>query len=251
MSDPVRTERHGSTLVLTLDRPEVRNAVTRAMCETIAGALDDAAGDPDIRVVVVTGAGERAFCAGADLRDVTGAGIEPGSARERYGFGGFVRHPLEKPIIAAVNGDAVGGGAEMLLRVDLAVAAPHARIGFPEVARGVVSGGGGAMRLGRVVGPRLAADLLLTARLIEAPEAHAAGLLNELHADPLARALELAERIAANAPLAVAATLRLARLEREDWEANAREVAHVLASDDVAEGAAAFFERRPPRWTGR
>lgn len=250
MSEPVRVERVGSALVLTIDRPEVRNAVTRAMCETIAAALDEAETDAAVRSVVVTGAGEKAFCAGADLRDVTGAGIEKGSARDRYGFGGFVRHPLEKPLIAAVNGDAVGGGAEMLLRCDLVVAASHARIGFPEVARGVVAGGGGALRLRHVVGPRVAADLLLTGRLVDAPAARESGLVTELHDQPLVRALELAERIAANAPIAIAATLRLLRADAEDWDANAREVERVLGSADVAEGAAAFLERRPPRWTG-
>jgi len=251
-SSVVLTAHIGPALVITLNRPAVLNAVTRSMCETIADALDTAESNPEVRAAILTGTGARSFSSGADLRDVTGEPIDATSARGRYGFGGIVRHPFTKPLIAAVNGLAYGGGCETLLRCDVVLAAGHATFALPEVTRGVVAGGGGAVRLARAVGPRLAAEMLLTGHPIDARRALASGLITGIHEDPLTAALELCQTIADNAPLAIAATLRLLRADEDAaWEANAAEITALLTAEDVQEGAAAFLEKRRPQWRGR
>lgn len=251
--DDLITERRGDVLLLTLNRPQARNAVTLAMAERIAAALDELDADPTLRVGVVTGAGGT-FCAGMDLKGFA-RGERPVVAGR--GFAGLVERPPAKPLIAAVEGYALAGGFEIVLACDLVVAARSAVFGLPEVKRGLTAAAGGLFRLPRRIPYHLAMELILTGRRWPATEAAAAGLVNRLvdAGGAADEALALAAEIAANAPLAVAASKRVV-VESADWplgEAFARQheiVDPVRRSDDAKEGARAFVEKRAPVWTG-
>jgi enoyl-CoA hydratase len=250
----VLTERRDGVLVITLDRPEARNAVNRAVAEGIAAALDALDGDDALAVGVLTGAGA-GFCAGMDLKAFVAG---ESSSVEGRGFAGIVERAARKPLIAAVEGFAVAGGLEVALACDLIVAARGARLGVPEVKRSLVASGGALLRLPRRLPYGVALEMALTGEPIDAERAHALGLVNRL-ADPggaLDAALDLARAIAANGPLAVAATKEI--LERqwgwseEEFWARQEEIAGpVYASRDAREGAVAFAEKRPPVWQGR
>ncbi len=250
MSAAVRVEADGDVLVVTIDRPDARNAVNLAVAEGLAAAVDRLDGDDALRVGVLTGAGGT-FCAGMDLKAFV-AGERP--FVDGRGFAGIVRRPPVKPLIAAVEGWAVAGGFEVALACDLIVAARDAHFGIPEVKRGLVAAGGALIRLPRRIPYHLAAELALTGDPIDAERAHAVGLVARL-ADPggaLAAARELAATIAANGPLAVAATKRiLAADESGAWERQAQFADPVFVSEDAREGARAFAEKRPPVWRGR
>ncbi|HLS77443.1 MAG TPA: crotonase/enoyl-CoA hydratase family protein [Nocardia sp.] len=258
---PVLVERDGHVLVLTINRPHVRNAVNQAVGTTIGYALEEAANDPQVRAVVLTGAGDKAFCAGADLAALSRGEDFYVEGHASWGFGGYVGHFIDKPTIAAVNGLAFGGGAELVLASDLVVAVESAKIGLPEVTRGLIAGAGGAFRLPEQIPRRVAMRLLLTGEPITAAEAQRWGLINEVVPDgkALEAALTLAHTIAANAPLAVWATKRLAygvrdgrpENERDQWKHNLDEVAALLRTEDAAEGPRAFTEKRAPRWKAR
>ncbi len=261
MNDSVLLDREGHTLVITINRPEVRNAVDMGVCLAIGDALSDAEADPDIRAVILTGAGEQAFCSGADLKAI-GRGepiIPPG--REAWGLAGYVNHPISKPTIAAVNGLALGGGTELALASDLIVASENAVFGLPEVKRGRVAGAGGAFRWTRQLPERLALELLFTGESLTAAKALEHHLVNRVVPAALVRAeaLRLAAKIGENGPVAVQATKRIAKgirdgavpAETDFWTHTAREAVTVNASDDARAGLAAFAEKRPPRWTGR
>jgi enoyl-CoA hydratase len=240
----------GDVLVITINRPEARNAVDLAVAEGLAAAVDRLDGDDALRVGVLTGAGGT-FCAGMDLKAfVTGGRPFVGDR----GFAGIVRRPPEKPLIAAVEGWAVAGGFEIALACDLIVAARDARFGIPEVKRGLVAAAGALIRLPRRIPYHLAVELALTGDPIGAERAHAMGLVSRL-AEPdcaVVVARELAATIAANGPLAVAATKRiLAAEEDEAWERQAAIADPVFASEDAREGARAFAEKRAPVWRGR
>ena len=199
---PLLVERDGHLLILTMNRPDVRNAVDRAMAEAIAAAIDELDADPELRVGVLTGVGG-SFCAGLDLKSVL-----DGSERavEGRGFGGLTEAPPRKPLIAAIEGYALAGGFEMALACDLIVAAKGAQMGLPEVKRGLIAGSGGLLRLPRRMPFHLAMELALTGERLSAADAHRWGLVNRL-AEPgeaLALARELASAVAANAPTAVA-----------------------------------------------
>ena len=264
MTDPnppsVLVEREEHVMVLTLNRPDARNAVNADVATRLADALDAAEQDRDIRCVVLTGTGERAFCAGADLKAIGRGEIPIPPGREHYGFGGVVQHPTSTPIVAAVNGFALGGGCEVVLASDLAVAAESATFGLPEVARGLLAAAGGVFRLPQQVPRKVAMRMMLTGEPISSADALRWGLVNEVVPDGqvLDAALELARRVAANAPLAVQASKRLALgkadgripAEDDDWSRNEAEMAAVVGSQDVQEGVLAFIEKRPPRWTG-
>lgn len=258
------SSRHGPVLLLTLNRPTARNAINLAVTAALGTALQAADEDPTVRAVVITGAGDQAFCAGADLKALArGEALAPVSGPgSGWGFAGLVTHPISKPLIAAVNGAALGGGTEIVLACDLAVAAPHATLGLPEVRRGLFAAAGGAFRLAAQMPPKLAMELLLTGDAIDAPRALALGLLNAVVPAPalLDHALALTGRIAANAPLAVRASKRIAHSPHRDgdggaeaaaWRLTKEEQARVFASDDAREGLRAFAEKRPPVWTGR
>jgi enoyl-CoA hydratase len=253
-ADAVITERRGRILIITLNRPEQRNAVNAAMAQGLAAALDELDGDSELSLGVLTGAG-KGFCSGMDLKAFRAG--EPSHVPGR-GFAGIVERPPEKPLIAAIEGFAVAGGLEVALACDLIVAAKGARLGIPEVTRSLVAAGGALLRLPRTMPRNVAMELALTGELIVAERAHALGLVNRLTepGDALEAALGLAGTIAANGPLALAATKRI-MVESADWPdaeffARQREINDpVRNSEDAREGATAFAERRDPVWKGR
>jgi enoyl-CoA hydratase/carnithine racemase len=246
------TERRGSVLVMTLNRPEIRNALDTETAWAVSKAIDQLEADPTLTSAVLTGAGGT-FCAGMDLKAFL-AGENP-SVGSR-GFAGIVERPPVKPVVAAVEGTAIAGGFEIVLACDLIVAAEDARFGLPEVKRGLVAAGGGLLRLSRRVPFYLAMEWALTGEFVSAVQAERAGLVNRLvpPGATLATAIELAEGIARNGPLAVAATKRILA-ECRDWSLDEeferqREISvPVRGSADAREGALAFKEKRPPRWT--
>jgi enoyl-CoA hydratase len=254
MSDEVIVERADGVLVITLNRPEVRNAINAATARAIAAAVDELDASQELSVAVLTGSGGM-FCAGMDLKAFL-VGEQP-SVPGR-GFAGLAEHPPAKPIIAAVEGAAVAGGFEIALACDLIVAAENARFGLPEVQRGLVAAGGGLLRLSRHVPYHLAVEWALTGNYLSAAEARDAGLVSRITApgEALPQAVELARRIARNGPLAVAATKRVLA-ECGDWPSaeaftRQREITDpVRESADAREGARAFVEKRAPQWQGR
>jgi crotonobetainyl-CoA hydratase len=258
---PVLTERVGRTLLVTLNRPAQLNAVNAEVTALLADALEQAKDDDSIWTVVVTGAG-RAFCAGADLKAVASGEPLTAPGYEHFGWGGFVNHFIPKPVIAAVNGVARGGGTEIALACDLAVAQDSATLGLPEVSRGVMAIGGGAFRLPRQIPWKIGLEMLYTGEPITAARAMELGLVNRVvptGTSVVDAALELAERINVNAPLSVQASKRVAYgavhgravLDEPWWEATTRETADMNASQDSKEGPRAFAQKRPPVWTGR
>jgi crotonobetainyl-CoA hydratase len=260
--DAVLVERRGPVMIVTINRPETRNAVNAAVHIGIGEALEEADANAEIRAVIVTGAGDAAFCAGADLKaGARGESIEPPDPRRQaWGFAGYVRHHISKPTIAAVNGFAIGGGTEIVLASDLAIASDRAVFGLSEVKLGVWAGAGGAFRLAAQLPSKIAMELLLTGDRLEVDRALRLGLINVVvpHAELLDRALNLANRIAANAPLSVQAHKRIARGivdgeivgEAAAWSLSDREGAALLHTDDAREGPRAFAERRTPRFRG-
>jgi crotonobetainyl-CoA hydratase len=260
MSGGVLTEVSDGVLVVTLDRPPA-NAVDVATSEALHGAFRRLDGDPGLRVAVLTGGGERFFCAGWDLK-AAAAGEPVDADHGPGGFAGLTEYfSLRKPVIAAVNGLALGGGFELALAADLVVAAEHAEMALPEVRLGIVPDSGGLLRLPRRIPPAVATELLLTGRRMPAAEAARWGLVNDVvpAGRLLDRAMSLARTIGESAPLAVAAVkeIRAATesLSVEDGYALLR-TGHLpvyramLRSADAEEGPRAFVERRPPRWKG-
>jgi enoyl-CoA hydratase len=250
----VRTERRGGVLTITIDRREMRNAIDTETAWAISNALDELDADRELVAAVLTGAGGT-FCAGMDLKAFL-AGERPSVGAR--GFAGIVEQPPVKPVIAAVEGAAVAGGFEIVLACDLVVAADNSRFGLPEVKRGLVAAGGGLMRLPRRVPYHLAMEWALTGEFISAAKAEQFGLVNRLvpAGSALEQAIELAKLIAANGPLAVAATKKIV-VESPDWPQETafvrqREITEpVRSSEDAREGALAFREKRAPRWQGR
>ncbi|MTD15988.1 crotonase/enoyl-CoA hydratase family protein [Nakamurella sp. YIM 132087] len=251
--------RDGTVGVITLNRPKAMNSANAALSDLVGEYLEQIAADPEVRVGVITGTG-RAFCAGMDLKAFA-AGEDVAGKHPEWGFAGAAQHWIDKPLIAAVNGFAFGGGAELMLACDLAVISSTASIAVPEVKRGLFAAGGGAVRLARLLPRRLAAELLLTGRPLTAPEALAAGLVNRMvEPDELMPAtLELAREIGANAPLALQVTKQVMYRSLaagddwtdEAWAENAAAFAKIAVSADAAEGATAFAEKRDPVWTGK
>jgi enoyl-CoA hydratase len=254
MTDEVAVTVDAGVMTIAIDRPEQRNAMTLAAAEGIAAALTELDDDPGVSAAVLTGTGGT-FCTGMDLkRFLAGERAHiPGR-----GFGGLVEAPPRKPLIAAVEGWALGGGFELVLACDLVVAGRSARFGLPEATRGLIARAGGATRLPRRLPRAIALELLLTGDPLTAERAAHHGLVNRVVEDgtALAAGRELAGKVAANAPLAVMAAKALA-LDSADWpegELFTRQAAYaepVFASADAQEGARAFAERRAPRWTGR
>ena len=251
---PLLTERRGRVLLITINRPDQRNAVNAAVAAGIAGALDELDADAGLSVGVLFGVG-KGFCAGMDLKAFV-TGERP--FIEGRGFAGITQRAAEKPLIAAVEGFALAGGLEVALACDLIVAARGARLGIPEVKRGLVAAGGGLLRLPRALPRNVAMEMALTGDPIEAERAHELGLVNRLTepGEALSAALELAETIAANGPLALAATKRIL-VQSPDWpdseffERQQPFRDSAFDSEDAREGATAFAERRAPEWKGR
>jgi enoyl-CoA hydratase len=252
--DPVLTERRGGVLLVTLNRPDARNAVNTALAEGIAAALDDLDADSELTVGVLTGAG-KGFSAGMDLKAFV-AGERPWVGDR--GFAGIVQRSARKPLIAAVEGFAMAGGLEIALACDLVVASREARLGIPEVKRSLVAAAGALRRLPQRLPLNVAMEMALTGDPISAERAHALGLVSRV-TEPggaVDAALELAAAIARNGPLALDATkeilLRQADwTEEEFWREQGERVAPVMSSDDAREGATAFSEKRDPVWKGR
>ena len=247
----VQTRRAGSVLVIPLQREHRRNAIDRTMADALDAALNLLEDAQDIRSGVLTG-GPQVFCAGSDL------GSRGDYVTRRGGEYGIIRRRRRKPLIAAVEGLALGGGMEIALACDLVVAAVNARFGLPEVMRGVVPTCGALFRAVQALPPNLAREMVLTGEPIDASRAHAAGWVNRLTepGQALSGALALAQRISGNAPLSVQASLEamngwLARHEADGWDATERAMQGIRGSEDTQEGIRAFFERRPPVWRGR
>jgi enoyl-CoA hydratase len=251
----VEVERRDGVGIIRLNRPEARNAVNGDLATGVEAALDDFEADDTIQAVVITGNGPT-FSAGADLKLIAaGRGAEMATARGN--FAGLVRRDFPKPIIAAVNGAAFAGGFEIVLACDLVVAAEEAQFGIPEVKRGLFAAAGALIRLPKRIPLALATELAITGDPIDAHRALQLGLVSRVVplAEVVDAALELAARIAANGPLAVRKTLQMVReagdlTEEEAWPRNFELAMEVFASKDSIEGATAFAEKRPPRWTG-
>jgi enoyl-CoA hydratase len=250
----VLTERRDGVLVITLNRPDARNAVNAALAEGVGAALDELDADDELRVGVLTGAG-KGFSSGMDLKAFV-AGESP--YVEGRGFAGITRRSSRKPLIAAIEGFAVAGGFEVALSCDLIVASKGARLGIPEVKRSLVAAAGALFRLPRRIPYHLAMELALTGDPIDAERGHQLGLVNRL-AEPggaLDAALELAGDIVKNGPLALIASKEIVQgsrdwTEEESWEKQGPIAGPVMGSEDAREGATAFAEKRDPVWKGR
>jgi enoyl-CoA hydratase len=251
MADAILTEVADGVAVITINRPEARNAVNGEVARGIATAIEDVDRRGDVSVLVLTGAGGT-FSAGMDLKGFL-AGDAPMAAGR--GFGGIVERPPVKPVIAAVEGYALAGGFELVLACDLVVASEAAKFGLPEVRRGLVAGAGGLLRLPQRIPYYLAMEIALTGEHFSAARLAAAGLVNKLvpEGEALSAAKELASHVALGAPLALAASKRVI-VESADWaadEAFAKQTAiisPIFGSKDAMEGAMAFAEKRPPVW---
>jgi len=254
MTSEVLIDSNDGILTITINRPDARNAMTLAAAKAIAAALDDLDNRDDLHIGILTGAGGN-FCAGMDLKGFL-RGERP-SLPDR-GFGGLTRKPPRKPLIAAVEGYALAGGFELVLACDLVVASESAQFGIPEVKRGLVASAGGLVRLPRQLPYRIALELALTGDLFPAKRAFEYGLINRLVAagQAVTEARRLAQTIAGNGPLSVAASKRV-MVESQDWSAEqmwekqAALTEHIFTSADAREGSAAFAEKRKPVWQGK
>jgi enoyl-CoA hydratase len=253
MADAVLTEVNDGVAVITINRPQARNAVNGEVAQAIAAAVEELDGASDVRVLILTGAGGT-FSAGMDLKGFL-AGDSPVVAGR--GFAGITERPPAKPVIAAVEGYALAGGFEIALSCDMIIAGESAKFGLPEVRRGLVAGAGGLLRLPRRVPYHLAMEIAMTGEHFPADRLYQAGLVSRVvgAGEALEAARDLAARVALGAPLALAATKRVI-VESADWpsgEAFARQgevIGPVFVSADAMEGAAAFAERRAPAWRG-
>jgi len=254
-------ERRGDVLVITINRPEARNAVNGAVSTAVGDALEQAQNDAAVRAVVITGAGDKSFCAGADLKAISRRENLYHPDHGEWGFAGYVHHFIDKPTIAAVNGTALGGGTELALASDLVVACDSATFGLPEVKVGLFAAAGGVFRIVHQLPRKIALEMVLTGEPISAAEAAKWGLINQVVPDGtvLETALALAERVTVNAPLSVQASKRIAYGaddgvipdEEPGWARTQREFGVVLKSEDAKEGPLAFAEKRPPVWKAR
>ncbi|MEW9554423.1 crotonase/enoyl-CoA hydratase family protein [Nonomuraea sp. NPDC050783] len=253
MSDEVLVEESGNVAIITINRPKARNAVNGAVARGIAEALDGLDARPEISAYVLTGAGGT-FCAGMDLKGFLSGDFPVVEGR---GFGGLTESPPKKPLVAAVEGYALAGGFEMALACDLIVASAESTFGLPEPKRGLVAGAGGIMRLPRRIPYHVAMEIALTGDHYPAARLYELGLVNRITepGQALEGALELARKVAANAPLALAATKKVI-IESQDWpleemfKKQGAIINPVFGSKDAMEGAAAFAEKRAPQWKG-
>jgi enoyl-CoA hydratase len=249
----VLTEVENGILIVTINRPEAKNAMTKAASEAIAAAMDRLDAEDDLRVGILTGAGGT-FCSGMDLKGFL-RGESP--SVEGRGFGGVVQAPPAKPLIAAVEGYALAGGLELMIACDLVVASDKAKFGIPEAKRGLVAAAGGVMMLPDQIPERIAMELALTGDFIDAARAYELGLINTVtEGSALEGAKALAARIVANGPLAVKVSKQIIKESRgwpmdERYDRQGKLIAPVFVSEDAREGAAAFAEKRAPNWKGK
>ncbi|AIT81441.1 crotonase/enoyl-CoA hydratase family protein [Novosphingobium pentaromativorans] len=254
----VVTESMGDgVLLVTINRPDQRNAINGAVARAMDAIVSETEVDDSVRVVVLTGAGDKVFCAGADLKEVAAGRIDtlrtPGG-----GFAGFVQRKRTKPWIAAVQGFALAGGCEIALACDLIVASRSSVFGLPEVARGLIAGAGGLFRLPSAIPKKIALELILTASRLPAERAADLGLVNRLADDGAAveQAIALAREITVNAPLPIKACLEIVSKVGEAsedalWKMSREAMDRIKQSEDAIEGATAFAEKRDPVWKGR
>lgn len=253
MSEEVLTSEEDGILVVTINRPEAKNAMTKAAAEGIAAAMDRLDSDDSLRVGILTGAGGT-FCSGMDLKGFL-RGESP--SIEGRGFGGIVQKPPVKPLIAAVEGYALAGGLELMIACDLVVANAGAKFGIPEAKRGLVAAAGGVMMLPDQIPERVAMELALTGEFIDAARAYELGLINRVvDGDALSGAKALAAKIVANGPLAVRVSKQIVKESRgwpmdERYDRQAQLIAPVFVSEDAREGSLAFAEKRAPKWKGK
>jgi len=257
----VLVERRGNVMVITINRPDARNAVNSAVSIGVGEALEEAQHDPEVRAVVVTGAGDKSFCAGADLKAIARRENLQHPDHGEWGFAGYVHHFIDKPTIAAVNGTALGGGTELALASDLVVAHERAQFGLPEVKRGLLAAAGGVFRIVEQLPRKVAMELLLTGEPLTASDAFEWGLVNQVvkEGSVLDAALEMAARVTVNAPLSVQASKRIAygvddgviTADEAGWERTVREMRSLIKSEDATEGPLAFAEKREPVWKAR
>lgn len=253
MAEEVLTEVRDGVLIVTINRPEAKNAMSKAAAEGIAAAMDRLDADDNLRVGILTGAGGT-FCSGMDLKGFL-RGESP--SVEGRGFGGVVQKPPVKPLIAAVEGYALAGGLELMIACDLVVAKKDAKFGIPEAKRGLVAAAGGVMMLPDQIPERVAMELALTGDFISAERAYQLGMINRVvDGSALQGAMELAAQIAANGPLAVRVSKQIMKESRgwsmdERYDRQAQLIGPVFVSADAREGSLAFAEKRKPNWTGK
>lgn len=259
--ETVLFEKKGRVALLTINRPQAMNAINSQVWWEMGNALEEFANDPELWVAVITGAGNRSFCAGADLKEVAaGRSLVP-EGGEKWGFAGITQHFVNKPIIAAVNGFALGGGTEIALSCDLVVASELATFGLPEVKRGILAAAGGLLRLPRQIPLKIAVEAIVTGESMTAADALRWGLINRVvpHDQVVPAAIELALKICENAPLAVRTSKEIiyqgldVSLDHPPraWEINEKLSSEVLSWEDAKEGTRAFAEKRKPNWIGR
>lgn len=249
----VLTEVQDGVLIVTMNRPEAKNAMNKAQAEGISAAMDRLEAENDLRCAILTGAGGT-FCSGMDLKGFL-RGERP--SIEGRGFGGLTEWTPSKPVIAAIDGYALAGGMELAMSCDLIVCNSGAKFGIPEAKRGLAAAAGGLIKLPRQIPPRIAMELALTGDFVDARRAYELGFVNRIVEGPaLEGALELARAVAANGPLALIASKAVIRQshtwsDAEMWQKQAGIVMPVFASEDAREGAAAFAEKRKPNWQGK
>ena len=249
-------EQRGRVAVLTINRPEARNAVNGDVAAGLEAAIDRVEADDETWVTVLTGAGTT-FSAGADLKAINSG--QAGSLNTKRGFAGFTQYERNKPVIAAVDGPALAGGCEIALACDLIVASTNAKFGLPEVKRSLAAAAGGLFRLPQVLPPRIALELIMTGEPIDAERAYALGMVNRIvdAGQAVDAAVELAETICKAAPLAVRESRRVAlksmQLTNEDelWQLSAAAFGNLARTEDFGEGPRAFIEKREPQWKAR
>ncbi|MBV1905320.1 MAG: crotonase/enoyl-CoA hydratase family protein [Pseudomonadales bacterium] len=253
---PVELRKEGRIAYITLNRPEARNAINGEMASTMEACLDEFENDDELWVGILSAEG-KVFCAGADLKEVS-AGTGASISTKRGGFAGIVKRERTKPLIAAIQGTAVAGGCEISLSCDLIIASTETVFGLPEVKRSLIAGAGGLFRLPQAIGMVTGMEMILTGDPVPAQRAYELGMVNKVVPvdEVLAEAKKLADRINANAPLAVQASRQIAANAMTDsdevlWKSGGKAFGKIVGTDDFKEGPLAFIEKRAPKWKGR